>query len=370
MTDTPAPPLLFRRFPSLQGKIPWTPLATLETPVTRCRNLEQALGLDSLWVKRDDRTSPLYGGNKVRKLEFILAHARQRGYRKVLAIGGIGSNHCVANGIFCRELGLDPVAALVDQPLNEHVRENLLLHVHLGSEILYAHGTPGIAARILWSALRDRSTYVMMPGGSTPLGTLGFVNAALELKEQVDAGQMPEPDHIFVACGSAGTAAGLAVGACLAGLRSRIHAVQVSFPVFSGVEALQRTARGSHRLMARHEKGLPGLCLDRLIPEPGYYGGLYGRSTPEGSEAVRLMEEAEGLRLETTYTGKAFAGLCGFARARREPLRGKTILYWHTYNGRDFSGVLAGLDYRGLPRALHRVFEAPRNGPGAARGRS
>lgn len=359
MTDAPAPPLLFQRLPSLRGKIPWTPLAPLRTPVERLKNLEKELGLDSLWVKRDDLSSPLYGGNKVRKLEFILAHVREKGYRKVVAIGGIGSNHCVANGIFCRELGLEPVAALVDQPLNGHVRENLLLDLHLGSEILYAHGTAGVAAKILGAALRDRSTYVMMPGGSTPLGTLGFVNAALELKEQVDRGEMPEPDHIFVASGSAGTAAGLAAGACLAGLRSRIHAVQVSFPVFGGVEALQRTARWSWRLMARHEKGLPRLGLDRLIPERGYYGGLYGRTTPEGLAAVKLMDEAEGIHLETTYTGKTFAGLCGFARARREQLRGKTLLYWHTYNGRDFSDVLAGMNYRDLPRSLHRVFETP-----------
>jgi len=275
MTETRETPLLFQRWPALEGKIPWTPLAPLETIVQRCRNLEKELGLDSVWVKRDDMSSPLYGGNKVRKLEFILEHVRQKGYRKVLAIGGIGSNHCVANAIFCNELDLRPVAALVDQPLNEHVRKNLLLDLYLGNEILYAHGTPGILGKILWAYLRDRSTYLMMPGGSTPLGTLGFINAALELKGQVDRGEMPEPDHIFVACGSAGTAAGLAVGASLVGLKSRIHAVQVSFPVFSGIKALQRTARWAWKLMAKYQKDLPGLTLDHLVPVPGYLGGLY-----------------------------------------------------------------------------------------------
>ena len=358
MNERPGPPLLFERYPSLRGRIPWTPLAPLDTPVQRCGNLERELGLGSLWVKRDDLSSPLYGGNKVRKLEFILAHVLEMGYRKVLAIGGIGSNHCVASALFCRELGLRPVSALVDQPLTRHVRDNLLLlSQHLGSEILYAHGTPGIAGRILGSYLRDRSTYIMMPGGSTPLGTLGFVNAALELKTQVDRGEVPEPDHIFVACGSAGTAAGLALGAFLAGLRARVHAVQVSFSIFSGVEALQRTARWAWSLMARHEKGLPALNLDRLIPEPRYYGGLYGKTTPGGREAVKLVRDSEGIRLETTYTGKAFAALCGFARERQAALRGKTLLYWHTYNGRDFSDILGRLDYRDLPARLHPVFE-------------
>jgi D-cysteine desulfhydrase len=330
--------------------------------VQRCRNLERELGLDSLWVKRDDLTSPLYGGNKVRKLEFILAHARGKGCRKVLAIGGVGSNHCVANAVFCREMQLRPLAALVDQPITEHVRENLLLDLYLGNEILYAHGTPGIVAKILWKYAQAPSTYLMMPGGSTPLGTLGFVNAALELKEQVARGEIPEPDHLFVACGSAGTAAGLALGVTLAGLRTRIHAVQVSFPVFSAERALHRTARWAWQLLAKHEKGLPRLTLDHLIPDPDYYGGLYGKTTPEGRQAVTLMRQAEGIGLETTYTGKTFAALCGFARVRREELRGKTLLYWHTYNGRDFSSELRGLDYHDLPQRLHWVFESPVEG--------
>jgi len=359
MAEHPTKPLLFKYWPGLEGKIPWTGLAPLETPVQRLKRVEKVLGVDGLWVKRDDLTSPLYGGNKARKLEFILAHACNKGYRKVIGVGGIGSNHCVANAVFCRQLGLKPLAALVNQPLTRKVRDNLLLGLHFGNEILYARGAAGLVPKVLWKYLQDRSTYLMMPGGSMPLGILGYVNAALELKEQVERGEMPEPDHIFVACGSAGTAAGLALGLGLMGLKARIHAVQVAFPVFSGELALQRVLRGAWRLMTKYEKGLPGVGLDHLIVDPDYYGGLYGKPTREGIKAAELMDEAAGIELETTYTGKAFAALMGFAKSRRQDLKGKTLLYWHTYNGRDFSDVLAGLDYRDLPKELHWVFEAP-----------
>ena len=359
MTGENHPPLLFQRYPALQQHIPWTRLAPLNTPVQRCAGLQKALGLDSLWIKRDDLTSPLYGGNKVRKLEFILAAARKRACREVIAIGGIGSNHCVANAFFCRELGLAPAAALVDQPVTRHVRDNLLMHLHLGTRILYAHGTAGIVPRILWRALRQRPAYVMAPGGSSPLGMLGFVNAAFELREQVDRGEMPEPDHLFVACGSCGTAAGLALGVKLAGLKTRIHAVQVAFAIFSGPRALTKKAVALRRLLAKTAPDLPQVGFEHLLHEAGYSGGVYGRPTPEGLEAISLVKDTEGITLEPVYTGKTFAALRGFVRDRTRELHGKTLLYWHTYNSAAFPEILEGLDYRRLPRGLHRVFEEP-----------
>ena len=352
-------PLLFKTYPALEGRIPWTCLAPLSTPVQTCTTLGEKMGLNSLWIKRDDLTSPLYGGNKVRKLEFILADAKKKGCAKVIAVGGIGSNHCVANAIFCREMGLEPIAGMVNQPLTTHVRKNLLLDLHFGNEIVYARGTGGLIPKILWKYLRSRSTYLMMPGGSSALGTLGFVNAALELKGQVDKGELPEPDHIFVSCGSCGTAAGLALGVKLAGMKTRVHAVQVSFAMFSGTRALNRTAQGALKLMARHEKGLPNVTFEHLVHEPGYFGETYGKPTLEGLDAVRLLRETENITLEATYTGKAFAALNGFVNGRTDELKDKTLLYWHTYNSRDFTDIAAGEDYHTLPKELHWVFENP-----------
>ena len=170
---------------------------------------------------------------------------------------------------------------------------------------------------------------------------------------------MPEPDHLFVSCGSCGTAAGLAVGLELAGLKTRVHPVQVAFPFFSGAKAVARTVRSVWRFMAKYDSALPEVGLGHVVHEPGYLGETYGKPTPEGMDAIRLAKECGPFSLEPTYTGKAFAALCGFAQNRKEELKDKTLLYWHTYNSRDFSDVLDQMDYRALPKELHWVFETP-----------
>ncbi len=120
---------LFKQFENLIDNVPWVELIDHDTPIERLSNLERELGLDSLWVKRDDKTSQVYGGNKPRKLEFILADAKRKGYDSVMTRGGVGSNFCVANAVMCSKLGLQPVAALVDQPINPVVKKNLLINL-------------------------------------------------------------------------------------------------------------------------------------------------------------------------------------------------------------------------------------------------
>ena len=125
MSESRKKPLLFEEYPDLEGNIPWVNLAPLRTPVKKLTKLEEELGINSLWVKCDDLTSPLYGGNKARKLEFVLAEALSQGCEKVMTAGYIGSNHCVANAVFCNQLNLKPIAVLIDQPVTVHVRNNL-----------------------------------------------------------------------------------------------------------------------------------------------------------------------------------------------------------------------------------------------------
>ena len=197
MPESRKKPLLFEKYPDLESNIPWKKLAPLRTPVKELTNLEQKLGINSLWVKCDNLSSPLYGGNKVRKFEFLLADAIKQGYKKVMTAGGLGSNHCLANAIYCNQLNLKPIAFLKDQPITPYVRNNLLLDLYFKNEIIYLHEKPDLPVR--------KDAYYIPVGGTTPLGILGFVNAALELKNQVDNGEMPEPDHIFLACGTTGT---------------------------------------------------------------------------------------------------------------------------------------------------------------------
>jgi len=113
------------------------------------------------------------------------------------------------------------------------------------------------------------------------------------------------------------------------------------------------------RFMAKHQTSLPKVTLEHVVHEPDYMGETYGKPTPEGMQAIRLAKECGPFFLEPTYTGKAFAALCGFVRKQKEELKDKTLLYWHTYNSRDFTHVLEQMDYHALPKELHWVFETP-----------
>ena len=342
-------PLLFEKFPDLEANIPWKKLAPLRTPLKELTNLEEKLGINSLWVKCDNLTSPLYGGNKVRKLEFILADAIEKGYKKIITTGGLGSNHCVATAIFCNQLNLESRAALIDQPITQHVRENLLLESYFKNEIIYLDEKSEIP--------KDSNIYYIPPGGSMPIGTLGFINAALELKKQVDDGEIPEPEIIFVACGSSGTAAGLLLGVKMADLKTRIHTVQTSYPIYSSLKTIRRIAKKTHKLMSNFDKTIPEISYESLSFDRDYFGGVYGLPTTSGIEAINIVKNKEGIKLEATYTGKTFAALLGFVRAHKEDVKNKTILFWNTYNSRDFSDILPTLDYHKLPEEIHWVFE-------------
>ena len=133
LTDRP----LFARYPGMYGVLPHVSLGTLPTPVERLQTLEQVLGVSDtrLYVKRDDLSGRPYGGNKVRKLEFLLARAAQQGYKEVLTFGGAGSNHALATGLYARQMGLQSISMLIPQPNAQGVRTNLLMSLHAGIEL-------------------------------------------------------------------------------------------------------------------------------------------------------------------------------------------------------------------------------------------
>jgi len=182
----------------------------------------------SLWVKRDDLTHPLYGGNKVRKLEHILADAKSRGKKRILTVGAAGSHHVLATAIFGRAAGFEVEAVLVPQRRTAHALANLRADLAQGlaarTARTYAGAALGVIAR--WRP----GTLVVPMGGSNVVGSLGYVDAARELETQVRAGEMPEPDLIVVCVGSGGTAAGLCAGLALTSLKTRVLGVIVASP--------------------------------------------------------------------------------------------------------------------------------------------
>jgi D-cysteine desulfhydrase len=298
------------------------------TPVHRLDGLANALGVRApLWVKRDDLSAPAYGGNTPRKLARILPDAAARGRRTVVTFGGLGSNHALATTVHGAALGLRTVLVLVPQPVTARVVHTLRLDSALGAEIHCAAGLAAAARRafaILARSWRSGDRALLVPpGGSSPLGAAGQIDAGLELAAQVRAGELPEPAAVYVAVGSGGTAAGLAVGLRAGGLRTQVVGVVVTDVLPPSMKRLRRLAHAAAR---RHETAsgtrLPPDAI-RLVHSA--VGPGYGHATPEASRAVAFAAERAALPLETTYTGKCLAAL-----ARDVPGDGRPVLFWNT----------------------------------------
>jgi D-cysteine desulfhydrase len=356
MNQTNETPFLFRELPNLKQSIPWIKLLPSSTPVKQMKNMQDKLEIENLWIKKDGLTFPDYGGNKPRKLEFILGDAIEKGYTEVLSTGGIGSNYCIANAASCRKVGLQPIAVLVDQPINQFVKNNLLLHLHFGTNLIYAKKRSRIKWIKMIKSLIDRNIYFMLtPGGSVPLGTLGFVNAAFELKDQIENNELPDSDFIFLPCGSAGTVAGLALGLKLAELKSKIVSIKVS--TFTDDNGVLNLAEATKKYLQEFDPTIPDVKIDNIIFEDNFLGEGYGIPTQEGLKAIKIIKEQENINLETTYTGKTLAALLDFVEKNRTEIKKKSILFWNTFNSRDYSEILSKLNYKDLPKNLHWVFE-------------
>jgi 1-aminocyclopropane-1-carboxylate deaminase/D-cysteine desulfhydrase-like pyridoxal-dependent ACC family enzyme len=354
-------PFLFRAFPALTEGLAHVRLVERPTPVVRLHGMERVLGASApIHVKRDDLTAQAYGGNKVRKLEFLLAAARAAGAAEVLTVGAAGSNHALATAVHARALGLRSISMLVAQVNARAVRRNLLASWNAGAELHHYPDEARLQAGIRHqtarhAALEGRAPWYVAGGGSSPLGALGFVDAAFELKAQIDAGLLPAPQRIYVALGTTGTAAGLRLGLDAAGLgASRIVAVRVVREDIGNARRLAALYAQAAALLVRLDPAFPRVELDPATVEVRHEhaGECYALYTPAGQAAVAAARASDGLVLEGTYTGKTFAALIDDLRGRT----GGPVLYWHTYT-RPLPPALVQGDYRALPRALHRYFE-------------
>ncbi len=208
---------LFVRFPSLAEKIAYMPLGLLPTPLDNCAALAQKLQTETLLIKRDDLSGELFGGNKVRKLEFLLSEACARGAEHVVTWGTPGSPHTTATAIYCHNLKLPCTCMYLPSPklsVNEHNAQ--LTKAHQAIEETYRGF--GHREQALYKKNKEfreqtgKSLYFIPEGGSDVLGALGFVNAVCELTEQLKAQQAPFPDYIYLLSGSSGSAAGFLAG--------------------------------------------------------------------------------------------------------------------------------------------------------------
>jgi D-cysteine desulfhydrase len=353
---------IFTRFPELREDLPFHSIAKLPTPIERIDDFGKTIGIEELYIKRDDLTAAHYGGNKVRKLEFLIGEALRQGAREVMTFGCAGSNHATATALYAKEAGLRSISMLLPQPNARSVRKNLLLSFHCGAELHMYKTSRALSLGVLYIQTRQRLTtghkpYIIPAGGSSPLGVVGYVNAAFELREQIEKGFAPEPTRIYVAAGTTGTAAGLLLGFRAAGLKTKVIPVRVTGESFVNEPRIISLIEKTNALLRDADPSFP-LCEFKpgdIQIRHDCYGEQYALYTEQSVEAANLMKETQGIPLEGTYTGKALAAL--IADARSGALEGETAMFWNTYNSRDVSGEIANVDYHQLPKAFHLYFE-------------
>lgn len=319
------PPLLLR-IPSLSW-VPRVRLGTFPTPVERVAAPPAGISPE-LWIKRDDLSGAPLGGNKVRALEFLLAGVGRGD--EVVTVGGRGSTHALATAIYGRMLGARVHLVRWPQEMNGDAR---LVSARIATTGAVTHDARSAATAFVvatWLRLVRRARWIPA-GGTSPLGTLGHVNAALELAEQVAARRMPPPARIVVPLGSGGTAAGLALGLAIAGLRTRVVCVGVVPRIVANRLRVLRLAASTARFMER-ATGMRFARPDtlRIEIDRTQYGGAYGRETAAGREAKEWLLRTHGVSADATYSAKALAA----ALSRRDPAAEGPTLFWLTYDAR------------------------------------
>jgi len=350
---------IFKMFPKLKQNLPWMKLADLPTPVTRLENLGKVVGNSSIWLKRDDLNSKLYSGNKPRKFEFIFAEAKSKGAKKIVTTGSDGSNHGVATALFGKMMGFDVCIATSPQPVLSYVRDNIKCVNYTGAKIIHSRTTPGATLdsilEILVSRVKGERAYWMYFGGSSLVGNIGFVEAGLEIAAQIHDGLLPEPEYIFTPSGSCGTHAGLSLGLKYAGLKSKVIGVRIVPKIVTNKYVVTNLFNRTARFLEIRCSDIPHFRIQprEVMLLNNFFGGEYGRPTHEGKAAIKLLNETEGVILDPTYTGKAFAGMLDFIRQNK--IENSPILYWNTLNTVPIP-MSEQTDLLSFPPELRRYF--------------
>jgi 1-aminocyclopropane-1-carboxylate deaminase/D-cysteine desulfhydrase-like pyridoxal-dependent ACC family enzyme len=334
-----------------------TRIALRETPIERLPEASRACGGD-LWIKRDDLTHPLYGGNKPRKLQRILADARARGATALVTAGAAGSHHVLATVIHGRAQGFDVHAVLGPQARTTHAETALRASLSQGAIV---HTCPwqslvplwleGTALRLSLAGTRVKRVAI---GGSDAQGAAGYIDAMREVRAQIAAGAMEGrwPDVIVCANGSGGTHAGLIAARHMDEIEVRVVGVMVSIPWAIPRLRTAHLANAARRLvdpaLAKRQRRITWRDVELVGDQ---LGEGYGRSTVEGDRATEIFAR-DGITLDPTYTSKTAAAAMALARALGPNRR---VLYWHTLSSAPYEALVSPAFER-IPPALDRLL--------------
>jgi len=302
--------------------IPRIKFAHLPTVLEMLPRLSTKLGGPRLWVKRDDQTGVGLGGNKARKLEYVLAEAQAGGARTLITVGGIQSNHCRQTAALAARLGLRCILVLSGEP-GDNPNGNVLLDELFGARVIWTTKAERekVLAYTFDVAWENGDRPFLIPlGASTPTGTIGYVTAFQEfLAQQVDVG------WIILASSSAGTQAGLALGAKLANWHGKVLGISIDHPAAELQTQVAILANGAADRLGEKVNLTP----EDIFVNDHYLGGGYAVMGPPEIEAIKLFASTEGLLLDPVYTGRAAAGLIDLVRQGYFKPTDR-ILFWHT----------------------------------------
>lgn len=329
------------------ARFPRINLAHLPTPLERLDRLTHELGGPEIWIKRDDCTGLSTGGNKTRKLEFLMAEALAAKADMVMTQGATQSNHARQTAAFAAKLGMGCHILLEDRTgssdPNYNNNGNVFLDYLHGSTAEKRNSGLDMNAELETCADRfrqsGRKVYTIPGGGSNPTGALGYVNCALELINQANERGLAI-DHIVHATGSAGTQAGLIVGLKAMNARVPLLGIGVRAPKPKQEESVFKLA-----LATAEKLGCPGVVArDDVVANTDYVGEGYGIPTPGGIEAIEMFARLEGILLDPVYSGKGAAGFIDLCRKGKFE-KGQKVVFLHTGGSAALFGYTAAFDF-------------------------
>jgi len=324
---------LWQRVVELQHLLPLWPVASLPTPVELASTLGEELSIPGLFIKRDDLSSALYGGTKVRAAEMVLGAALRSGSKHLLCTSVTASNWLTVCTIYGKALAMNVHLLGLERPIDDNKKANVPIQAALADEVVTTANPLKLLGHLAQWYWRYRGDVLYAaPGGTSPATCLTYVNAMFELAEQIRAKRLPEPKYIFCGLGSCGTAAGLALGTVLAGLRSRIIATRIADRVVANRANLGRLIWCAMRWLQRADASLRVRenPLRRLYISHRYYGPGYGKTYDHAARMKQIMLSAVGIPLDDTYTAKTVWGMADFCRRNR--IGNAPVLYWHSLN--------------------------------------
>jgi D-cysteine desulfhydrase family pyridoxal phosphate-dependent enzyme len=304
-------------------------LAHLPTPIEELKSLSRDLGGPELLIKRDDQTGLALGGNKTRKLEFLVGQALEQGADTLITAGAAQSNHCRQTAAAAARAGLQCELVLSGKK-PDLPNGNLLLDELLGARIHWSQRAERVAKLHELSdqlCMEGRKPYLIPVGGSNGVGATGYVLAMIELVEQLD-GMKQRVDHIVFASSSGGTQAGIVVGAKVTGFKGKLHGVRIDKDDQGGKpypQELAEIANETAQYIGLHTH----FTANDFNVAYDYLGGGYGIVSDLEREAIRLLGSREGIVLDPVYTGRAMGALLDLVR-KNTFRTDETVLFWHT----------------------------------------